>query len=653
MLSKTSRLNKEIIKQIFRSVGWISILYFLGLLFCLPLTILMWYSGDEKINYMKVTSLFQYDFPIQLLLMVIVPVLLSVFLFRFLHVKQATDFMHSLPLRRERIFHHYALTGVLFLVVPVAVISVIIVVLHSALGLTAIFTLKMVFVWTGITLLVNLLLYTVGVFVAMMTGISAVQAVLTYIVLFFPVGITLILFFNLKILLYGFPIDYFINQDLEKMSPITYASILEQGHFQTNIIVIYAVCALIFYCLGLFFYKKRKHEAVSEAIAFLNLRSVFKYGTTFCTMLAGGMYFSEVSNGNLSWIVFGYAVGTLLGYFLAEMVLQKTWRVFTRLKGLGIFSAAMVLLVLAIQFSGFYDHRIPEQNEIKSVLLTDNANRDVISEDTMAKYYLQIPMSHSENIEAVRKLHKQIIEDKSINQKSKLDQTQIAFLTYTLKNGETVRREYRINRSLYDDFYKPIYESEEYKRNSNAIFKVNENKIRALSISPNGPIQKNLVISEPADIKEAIRTLREDVLEESYADSLYFQNQGTNLEIRLGKREFLNMEIKSSYQNFNGWLKEKGWLDRASVTAEDIDYILIGKSKGQDIRNDVEILKDLEKQPDRLKVTDPTQIQLALDRRGWANSKYVAYFHYKIGKFSEIFFFDDEHAPDYVKSHFE
>jgi DNA-binding NarL/FixJ family response regulator len=46
--------------------------------------------------------------------------------------------------------------------------------------------------------------------------------------------------------------------------------------------------------LALFFYKKRKLEAASEPIAFLRLRDIFKYGATFCTMMVGGMYFSEV-----------------------------------------------------------------------------------------------------------------------------------------------------------------------------------------------------------------------------------------------------------------------------------------------------------------------------------------------------------------------
>ncbi|MBT2728027.1 hypothetical protein J7E63_13875 [Bacillus sp. ISL-75] len=110
--------------------------------------------------------------------MIIIPILLAVFIFRFLQVKQSADLIHSLPLKREKIFHHYAITGIVFLIVPVVIISILLLVIHATLDLNVIFGANDVFYWAGITILVNLLLYTVGIFIAMMTGISAVQPAL-------------------------------------------------------------------------------------------------------------------------------------------------------------------------------------------------------------------------------------------------------------------------------------------------------------------------------------------------------------------------------------------------------------------------------------------------------------------------------------------
>ena len=47
-----------------------------------------------------VESLFQYDLDIQVILFVAIPILMSIFLFRFLQVKQSAEFMHSLPIQK-------------------------------------------------------------------------------------------------------------------------------------------------------------------------------------------------------------------------------------------------------------------------------------------------------------------------------------------------------------------------------------------------------------------------------------------------------------------------------------------------------------------------------------------------------------------------
>ena len=107
------------ILQVGRSVGWISVIYFLGLLFAVPIRIIMTYTDQNFRDLTAVESLFRFDFGLQLILYVSVPVLLAVFLYRFLHVKQAADLMHSMPIKREKIYHFYTLTGLVYLIIPV------------------------------------------------------------------------------------------------------------------------------------------------------------------------------------------------------------------------------------------------------------------------------------------------------------------------------------------------------------------------------------------------------------------------------------------------------------------------------------------------------------------------------------------------------
>lgn len=654
MPSKMSLLNKEISLQIGRNIGWISIVYFLGLLFALPINMVMKYSDDEIFDNLEVDNLFQYGLDIQLGLMVIIPILLAVFLFRFLHVKQAADLMHSLPLKRERIFHHYAIFGMVFLILPVVIISILILFIHSAMDLHTFFEAKDIFYWAGITILVNLLLFTSGVFIAMMTGMSVVQAVLTYIFLLFPVGMTLLLFYNIKILLYGFPSDYFLNRELEKMSPLTYATLLHNRSFPWNDVVFYAVLTVILYGLSLFFYKKRKVESAAEAMAFPALRFIFKYGVTFCTMLMGGMYFNEVPFESMGWTIFGYAVGAIFGYLIAEMVLQKTWRVIVRVKGLAVYTVVIAVLVTVIQTLGVYENRIPEQSEIKSVLMTNDPYAYMHQDESYDRPYIPTPMKEKESIKQVVKLHQQIVNDKKINQGKEKGREETVFLIYELENGKKVIRQYRVNRPLYDDFFKPVYESAEYKKTSNEIFNLQNNKVEKITISAKGPFEKRVTIYEPDDVKQVLELLREDVMAESYEDSQYFQGSGSQIEFPMEKDQFMNMELRPSYHKLNAWLKEKELLDKARVTSDDISHVVVAKSDGFNEYNSDENIKDIEARDDVLKITDKEKIDLSLHQAGWnMNHGYAAVFYYEVHDYTEVLFFDEEHVPDFIKDHFK
>lgn len=657
MPSKMSWFNKELILQIGRSTGWISIIYFLGLLLTLPLRIIMVYSDEYRQGFME-RNLFFYDFQIQVGLMIAVPVLLAVFLFRFLHVKQATDLMHSLPMTRGGIFHHYALTGIVFLAVPVTVISILLLIMQTTLGIGDIYETGDVFYWAGVTILINLLLYTAGVFIAMMTGISAVQAVLTYVMLLFPAGITVLLLFNIKIFLFGFPSSYHLNRNFEKMSPLTYAAFLDETTpLQWKTAVLYIILTILFYVLALFFYKKRNLEAASEAIAFPKLRSVFKYGVTFCMMLLGGMYFNELSYQGFGWTLFGYAFGAFLGYYVAEMVLKKTWRVFSQVKGLLVYSAAAALLVLVVQALGFYENKVPEQNEIKNVVFTDSPYQYLYNDGMYSDFYAPAPLKEKTNIENVLKLHEQIIADKEINEEQEsYEGIGNFFFIYELENGKKVIREYHINMLRYLDFYKPIFESEEYKMASKEIFKVKENKVKTMQIRANGPVNKVVTLADAKEIKEAISILREDVLAESYEDSLYYQSRGSTIELNMGKQNYLAFEFKPSYLKFADWLKKKDMLEQAKLTGEDFSHVLIGKVdlSGQDHHDPAKVKEMVEQSEDVIEIKDKGQIELSLERAGYnSRHEYTAVFYYNIAHHYEVLYFDEEHAPKFVSEHFQ
>ncbi|MCM3584147.1 DUF6449 domain-containing protein [Mesobacillus maritimus] len=653
---KTSWLNKELILQIIRSTSWISILYFFGLLFALPIRMLMMYTAEEEsiAQYNPVNSLFHYEFVIQLGLTIIIPVLLSVFLFRYLQVKQSADLMHSLPIRREKLFHHYVLSGIILLILPIIFVAFIIMGVHAAFNLSSFFHLKDIGYWVGTTIVLDLLIFSAGVFVAMITGISAVQGVLTYILLLFPAGMTVLIFYNLQMLLFGFPTDFYLHRNLETLSPLTYATLLDGRPLQKIDVILYLFFTFLFYVFSILLYKKRKVESASEAIAFTKLRSIFKYGVTFCTMLVGGMYFAEVQNESFDWMIFGYIVGSIIGYYIANMLLEKSWRVFHKLKGLVIYGVVIAFVYIGIQGFGFYENNVPEQSEIKKVYLTDSPRMNL---DPKLYGYTFTPdaLQEKSNIELVRKLHQQIINDKKINaQLPENEFMRTAFFLYELENGKIVTRQYRVDDRIYEQLFKPIYESTEYKMASNEIFHIDADEVEYLNIIGNGPGKWTVPFRIEKDLKEIIELLRADILVESYEDQNYYSGRGSNIEIFLGKDHYVYLDFKPTYKGLEKWLKDRELLNQTTIVPEDISSIKIIEWDSKEMTHPDLIEEKIENSTEVLEIKDIKQIKEVLTNAGWGRTHhYIAIFHFKEGNYSERLYLDEEHAPEFVKAFFK
>ncbi|RSD25450.1 DUF6449 domain-containing protein [Mesobacillus subterraneus] len=651
MQSKMSLFNREMILQVGRSVGWISIIYFLVLFFAVPLRMMMDYSGENFRTFMTVRNMFQFEFEIQFIMLITVPVVLSVFLYRFLHVRQAADLMHSLPLKREQIYHFYTLTGIVYLIVPVLLNALIAFIVHSIYDLSLFINLSDIWKWAGTVILYNLVFYIAGVFLAMLTGISVVHGVLTYILLLFPAGFTLLALYNLGMMLYGFPNDYYQIRNLEYLSPISHLTLMESKSLTIQEIALYILLLIIFYFFSLFIYKKRKVEAASEAIAFRSLKSIFKYGVAFCMMLLGGMYFDAMQN-KFAWLLFGYAAGGIIGYYTAEMILQKSWRVFGRIRGLAYFAISMVLVILVIQSFAPYEKRVPALNDIKSVTYTNTIYVD--PDERLAPK----PLFNKENIKAVRKLHADIIRNEKTNEQDMKSGENVLFI-YELENGRKMVRQYSIDRFDYETQLKAIYESQEYKHSSQAIFKIKNDEVRSLRIT-NYNKESFLTFSDKEKIDQVMTLLKKDIEQESFTVEYYPIGNRSNIEIMVGPVDSYHVDLKHDYQNIITWLRDQNMLDQAMVMPEDLEYILVTdeRIKPDEFKEypEEEIMNKILNDQDNLKIEDGAQIKIAMEKAGygWFNeTPYTAIFVYKNNSQREIRTFTEKDVPVFIKEHFE
>lgn len=675
MQSKVSWFKRGIITQDLRNVGWIGIIYQIALLFTLPLQIIMMHQADHlPYSYREGENLFSILSGIQVLLMFAVPVILSVILFRYLQVKVPADFIHSLPVKRTTLFHHHALMGTFLLVIPVVITAIFIAIVHGTLGLEDYFSFLDIMKWAGLTIVMNVFVFVLTTFIGAVTGISAVQVVLTYIFLVFPAGIMILFYYNVKYFIYGFAYEYYFDQNIQFLTPIVQMVEIYHRSITTKEVLIYIALSIIFYLLGIFAYKKRQIEGATQAIAFRSLKPIFKYGVTFCFMLLGGTYFGETQQGVMGWTVFGYIFGSVFGYIIAEMVLQKTWRIFRKMKGYLIYAAAIAALglLLNLDITG-YEKKLSDASQIERAYfgygvhwLKEDYPQDLEYELPVAENSKLYPenvvnesnryfFNESENINSIMKLHQQLIEDGDPKLTSR-QSYQYIVIAYELKNGSKLVRQYKVPESGYGEQLKPIYESQEYRYSNNDLLRLKEEiKIDKIAVNSHSVISKKYNTVDPKQVEEIINALKSDMLQEPYEDIVSEREIWGEIEILLENDQRLYVPWKKSYHQFDNWLKENNLLEQARVVPEDLMFAAIIKNE-----NGVEALSKpgmsletlFKNKENHLIIEDLSQLEECLYETSWRmEEEYLIAIYYKNSK--EPSYHGLENAPSFVVEHFK
>ena len=184
--------------------------------------------------------------------------------------------------------------------------------------------------------------------------------------------------------------------------------------------------------------KKRHMEAAGEIVAVPVLRPLFRICMAVGTAVVVACILCQEF---LSRIVYGrglavcacvlLALGAALGWFAAEMLIKKSLRVFRRgWKQIGIIAACLMLLaILAEADVTGYERAVPDPDEVASVTLQANISRELTDPASIA---------------AACDFHRGVVEHKAENERASSTRYWNMPLTYTLKNGKTVQRIYRL-----------------------------------------------------------------------------------------------------------------------------------------------------------------------------------------------------------------
>ncbi|MCL2047332.1 MAG: hypothetical protein FWG87_01275 [Defluviitaleaceae bacterium] len=200
---------------------------------------------------------------------------------------------------------------------------------------------------------------------------------------------------------------------------------------------------------------RRKPELTGDSVIFTPVKNVL----IFVVSCIGGVIIAAIlyaMHGNLFMLHLGAALGFIVGYFIAQMLAEKSFTVLGKIRQLPHFFAVLLGLYAAVLLItsyglGFYINRVPSESQIAGVYVT--SERVWQSSEEMKRLALSSP----EFISATQAAHRSILQERATLQvrpdfhkyskwtiQGRYWQSHTLYINYILQNGSIVSRQYEM-----------------------------------------------------------------------------------------------------------------------------------------------------------------------------------------------------------------
>ena len=397
-----------------------------------------------------------------LVLAVVCGVVIPMAVYAYLMTPRSVGMMHALPVKRTTQYFSHFLAGFGLLTAGNLLIFLLSVLAQLPFGMVDWAALGQ---WLLLTELLELFFLSLGALCAMATGWLLAIPVLYVAVNFAALLLCSVVQFLQRWFYFGFQyttyppfvqwltpiiklaedVGFLDGEYIARNGIEVYWRSLSAQALPTS--AIYAAAGLVLLALGWLLYRKRPSEAAGDAIAFPWLRILVRWAVGLCGGLGLGLFlrYTAFIDGGFACLLICQLVMGVICFFAAQMLLQKTFRVFRRSwKELAALAAAMVALTLAIRADVLgVQYRVPDVPQVDNV-------RVMVSRCDGGSFLA----SDSTAIETVTSLHRAILEQGPEN----TDGSRVLYVSfyYTMKNGQEIRRNYGIAEREGAETYRKI-----------------------------------------------------------------------------------------------------------------------------------------------------------------------------------------------------
>ncbi len=380
--------------------------------------------------------------------------------FSHLYNARSANFFGSLPVKREGLFLTHYLAGLCFTIVPNLLIALLTLLVELAGGAVCWQGLGF---WLGVSCGECLFFYTLAVFCAMFTGHILALPAFYGVVNILAYGLMSLFQMTMMAFYYGYSGNgaypwysavewltpaYQLNNQVYGMYSYPAVRVGEPELTERVLttrgmgaVGIYVLAALVLAACAFFLYRARRMESAGDVVSVKAMRPVFKYGVAVCVGLVFGYGSSWFLGRGEATLMASMVIWGLIGYFAAQMLLDKSFRVFHKWKGAAAVTGVFVVMFLVVGFDlTGYETRVPEAAQVEGVYL-NGLRADTLGDD--GDYiYLNLGEDDQAVIELLTVLHRGAVEQRGWPPKGEGWISSYLELTYTLKDGSTLSRRY-------------------------------------------------------------------------------------------------------------------------------------------------------------------------------------------------------------------
>lgn len=536
--------------------------------------------------------------------------IIAISIFNYLYKKSTVDMNLSLPLTTRQRFLSEYFAGLTIYIVP-AIIGGLIGTVILLTGKHELMEIVKYTIYIGSVVIIGMILYySLTVLILSCCG-SLFETILSTLLInaMIPASIYLLSYNIISNDSFGLSSNSLFLNQIFISSPIGNAAFIiyffdnvnMYGNVNTNLYVHWLIPTLIFtvliVLLSYFLYKKRKAEQVSKPYVYKFIYYAILFFVTFCIIsifkvsTGSSDYTAQTDSTPIDASFFPAVMCSGIVFFIMEIISNRGFKKFwlSILKFAGTITCIYAVLLLCHATNGFGVNKyVPLESAVDNV---------IIDFDNTSTYNLPIRNKHT--IHDVVSLHEKVIkekyEDKNTSHKeipeSELDQRikngalatynrNNISITYYLKNGSILTREYNVSDEQMEQLYASMMTGRDYaeycynKLSYSFAFRV-ENDKNARNIEIYNKINQKISTTKLTvdEFSKLIKAYKNDI-ENMSADSFYTDKIIGTID--------LEYPIRESFINTLNFLEEY-----CNISIDDFEVTSLGDNNAVAIFKDV------------------------------------------------------------------